>query len=432
MCNTIKKLLTPLLLCISIIVHAQTDTLSVSLSQAMAYATEYGYQAINAQKDIEIAKKKVRETLAIGLPQVSASAGLIDNILIQEVVLDTLRFKMGTKYQGSLGGRVDQLLFDGSYLVGLKASKVYVALSENAKDKTDIEIKQAVAETYFLVLVAQQNILDFKTNYESNQNTLNQAQAYYENGFTDDIDLDQVKLMVSESKQLYLNAENQYTIAISVLKFAMGYPIEKPLKVTDNIEELLVTIPNEVDTKNDITSHIDYRILSTQIDIKNLDIQNQKALAIPKLYAFANYDKIWMGDDLSNMLNTKGAAIGVSLSIPIFSSGMRSAQLKQKKIQLDKLSVEQKMLSQNLKHNLLISKSNLENAKLQFENARVSKEIATRIYDNSLTKYKNGMMSSLDLSQNENKKVEAVISFHSACAYYFSMYLEYQKATSQL
>ncbi|MGV8964125.1 MAG: TolC family protein [Candidatus Saccharimonadaceae bacterium] len=436
MITKIKLLLATLALCLCSYSHSQSDTLEVTLDEAMAYATEFGYQSINAEYDIEIARKKVRETLAMGLPQISGSGTFNKNLLIQEIVAqiggETQRFKMGTDYSSTIGARVEQLLFDGSFFVGLQASKVFVRLSENAKEKTDIEIKQAVAEVYFLATIAEENIRDFKKSMETNQQTYKETKIYFENGLKEDTEVDQIKLMVNDSRGLYLEAVRQQTVTMAILKFTMGYDIDMPLKVSDDINELLSYIPLYPSLENDLLSHIDYRSLLTEVDIQSLDIKRQKALSLPRLSAFASYDYTLLGDNLSKLMNTDGAAIGLTLKVPLFSGGERSAQLKQKKIGLTKLNVDKRMLEQSLERDYLISTTNLTNAKEQYDNAKEALEIANRIHDKSLLKFKNGLASSLQLSQTENNLVKAIIDLRMNSINYFNMYISYQKATARL
>ncbi len=432
----LRKALFMLLMAVHSTLLAQQDTVCLSLEQAMDYASEYGYQSINAQQDIEIAQKKINETFALGFPQINATGSFTKNLLISETALEMdgemVIFKMGTNYNSSLGAQWDQLLFDGSYLVGLKASKVYAQLTENAQEKTIQEIKKATSEMYFLVLIAKQNIDDFYKILESNKKTYEQTKAFHENGFIDQIELDQVDLMVTESNRYFVEAKRQYEVAMTVLKFTIGMDINTPVCLTDKTDDLIATIPISVDDTLDLNSHIDYRILATQIEMKNLDIKNQKAQAIPKLFAFANYNYIYFGDELSNLYNSEGAAIGLSLNIPIISSGKRSAQLSQKKIELKKLNTEQVMVEQSLMQDYQIAKTNLLNAEIQFDNAQKSKDITIRIYKNSLKKYESGMISSLDLTQYESKMIETIISYHKASLNYFNMYMSYKKALSQL
>lgn len=422
--------------CFTIYSYSQSDTLSVTLDQAMDYATEFGYQNVNADYDIDIARKKVRETLAIGLPQISGSGTFNKNLLIQEIVAqiggETQRFKMGTDYNSTLGARVEQILFDGSFFVGLQASKVFVKVSENAKEKTAIEIKQAIAEVYFLAAIADENIRDFKKSLDSNQKTYEETKVIFENGLIEDTEVDQIKLMVNDSRRLYLEAKRQQAVTMAILKFTMGYDIDMPLKVSDTIDDLLLKIPLMPSLSPNLHDHIDYRSLVTQVEIQNLDIKRQKALALPTLSAYASYDYTLLGDDLSKLTNTDGAAIGVTLRVPIFSGGERSAQLSQKKIALQQLNVDKRMLEQSLERDFLIATTNLTNSKAQYDNAAEALEIATRIHNKTLFKFKNGLSSSLELSQTENNLTKAMIDFRMISINYFNMYINYQKATARL
>lgn len=436
MTTKVKFLITLAFMCISALSYAQSDTLNLTLSQAMAYATEFGYQSVNAGRDIDIAKKKVNETLAIGLPQISVSGSHSNNLMLAENQIqfgDTIiRTVFGTKYSNTLGGRLDQLLFDGSYLVGLKASKVYVKFSEETKEKTEIELKQAVAEAYFLTLVAQQNIHDFQVSLDINTKTLLETKALYKSGFREDTDVDQIKLMVNDSRRLYLEAKRQLDVTMAVLKFTMGYDIDRPLKISSSIDELLLSIPLSPEVSNDVYSHIDYRLASVNIDLQDLDIKNQRAQAMPKLSAYLTYDYTYYGQTMTDLSLTEGSILGLALSVPLFSSGQRTAQLNQKKLELEKLELKRNWIEQDLKRELLVARANLTNAKELYDNAKESRDIAQRIYDKSLLKFKNGLLNSLDLSQNQRSMIEAVILFRGASMDYFKSYIVWQKASANL
>lgn len=431
-----KILLTVVWLSISSINYSQTDTLRVSLEEAQLYATQYGYQNINAALDVDIARKKVNETLAAGLPQISGSETFSKNLLIQEIVAQiggqTQRFKMGSEYNSTIGVRAEQLLFDGSFFVGLQASKVYLELSQNAKEKTDIEIRQAVAEVYFLAAIAEENIRYFKHSMEINQQTYEETKIYYENGLKEDTEVDQIKLMVNDSRSLYLEAKRQQAVTMAILKYTMGYDIDKPLEVNDDMNDLIKSIPLNPLIQKNLYSHIDYKTILTQLNIQQLDIKRQKSLYLPKLSAFASYDYTMLGDKLNNLSTTDGAVIGLSLSVPIFMGGERIAQLQQKKIALNQLNVERRMLEQSLEKDFLITTTNLTNARDQFINADEAVEIAQRIYDKTMLKFKNGLVSSLELSQVENRLITAIIDLRLTSINYFNTYINYQKATAQL
>lgn len=183
-----------------------------------------------------------------------------------------------------------------------------------------------------MAAIADENIRDFKKSLDSNQKTYEETKVIFENGLIEDTEVDQIKLMVNDSRRLYLEAKRQQAVTMAILKFTMGYDIDMPLKVSDTIDDLLLKIPLMLSLSPNLHDHIDYRSLVTQVEIQNLDIKRQKALALPTLSAYASYDYTLLGDDLSKLTNTDGAAIGVTLRVPIFSGGERSAQLSQKKL----------------------------------------------------------------------------------------------------
>jgi outer membrane protein TolC len=150
------------------VVKAQTDTLTVTFNEALTYATENAYMSKSAGYDIEAAKKQVWEYLAVGLPHVNLAGGLNDNLSIQENFItmedeqgnkQVIKVKFGSNYSWNMGGRVDQMIFDGSYFLGVKASKIFVEMSKVKKQKTEIDVRENVAKAYLVALVAKRILL---------------------------------------------------------------------------------------------------------------------------------------------------------------------------------------------------------------------------------------------------------------------------------
>jgi hypothetical protein len=103
-------------------------------------------------------KKKNGKPLQQGLPQISSEVNY-QNFLEMPVSLVPAEFfggnpgefrelTFGTE-QNMIGSlKMEQLIFDGSYLVGLQAAKVYLAISENLFEKTNLEVKKMVTNLY--------------------------------------------------------------------------------------------------------------------------------------------------------------------------------------------------------------------------------------------------------------------------------------------
>ncbi|TAJ14047.1 TolC family protein [Marinilabiliaceae bacterium JC017] len=422
---------------------AQEDPMTFTLEEALNYATENAYQTKSADYDIDAARKKVWEYLALGLPQLNMEGGLSDNLSIQENFIqltnekgevETIKAQFGTKYSWNVGGKASQLIFDGSYFLGVKASRIFVELSQKNKEKTLVDVREAVAQAYYLALIAYQNLENFKQNLKVNEQTLTETAAYYKNGFREEIDVDQIRLMVNTSKNLVLEAERQLIISESVLKFAMGIDINSPIALADNLDILLLPVQTKQNAKDSfrVESHIDYAIMQTQEAIQDVKIRNEQAQYLPKLSAFYSYTHFQMGEEFDALNKTNSQILGLSLSMPIFTSGMRHSKVKQEKINMLKLQNDKIMLEQNLQREVLVANTNLTNARETYQNDKLGVDIAYNIYDKTRIKFSNGLASSTELSQNENQYIQSQVKYIESTMNMLNAHIQYKKAISQL
>ncbi len=418
--------------------YAQTDTLTVSFNEALDYATENAYMSKSAGYDIEAAKKQVWEYIALGLPQVNLSGGLIDNLSIQENYFkqgdSLISIKFGTQYSWNMGGRVDQLIFDGSYFLGVKASRIFVEISKVKRDKTEIDVRENVAKAYLVALVAKENFAVFEKNMKVNEQTLKETKALYENGFREDMDVDQILLMVNNSRNMTLEAKRQLLVAKSVLKFAMGVKIDDPLILNDNLNNLIIPVLSEEINFNsfNLTNLVDYTISETQEEIQQLKVKSEQAQYYPKLNAFYNYTHYESGEKFGKMNNSNGQMLGLSLTMPIFTTGRRSAIVKKEKINLLKVQNEKEMMGENLRREFLVGTTNLLNAREKFNNDKFGEEVAGRIYDKTRIKFQNGLATSTELSQNEGQYIQSQINFIQSTLTVLDAFIQYKKALGKL
>jgi outer membrane protein TolC len=437
---------------------AQGDTLVFSLREAMDYAMDNAYQVRNAQYDVEAAKKKLWETIAIGLPQVSGSAGYnyaIESakspfplMLIPPSYLppdidpdkispdDKIFLSFAMPFDANYNVSVSQLIFDGSYLVGLKATKLFYKLTQEQKEKVDIDVRYMVAQAYYLALTAKENIQTFKRSVEVNEKTLADTKAYHTNGFREEIDVAQIELMVSSGNSRLLEVERSYDVAMAVLKFSIGIDIEQDIVLSDNLDVVLASVLGG-DTMNesmDLDKHIDFRLASSNEESKRLLLQNEKVQYFPKVSASYSYNKLSYGDSWNVFGEDwhRAQFLGLNLTVPIFTSGMQDAKVKQEKLNYLKAQTDKIMVSENLKKEHITANKNLTTSKEQYANSLKNKNLAQRIYDVTLVKYNNGLVRSTELSQNEGQYVDAEVNYISSVLNLLQNYLEYQKIIGNL
>jgi len=428
---------------------AQTENLTkFSLQEAQNYALENSFTVKGSDYDLKVAKKKVWEAISTGLPQVKASADYTKNLDIAVSLLPAEIFggtageytpvKFGQTYASSATINVDQKIFDGSYIVGLGAAKIFVQLSQNTKVKSEIEVKDIVAQAYYNVLVARDNYKTIEENVAITKKTHFETKAYYENGFREELDVDQVMLMLKRSENQLSDAKRTISNALIMLKFTMGYDIEKEIELKNNLDSFInpLLISKTESTELDLENHIDYRIVNTQLKAQKLIIRNEQSGYLPNLSAFYSYGKN-TSTDASNVYKSsvpwfKSSMIGLKMSMPIFTGFNRRSKIKQEKINYKKIEDLQYNTEQSLKKDLSISYNTLVNAKDNYENDLKGLEIAKRIYDRTLVKFNEGVSSSTELSNNEQQYLDSHSAFIGSTLQLLNSKVAFDKALGKL
>lgn len=390
-----------------------------SLEEAVDYALQFAYEIEYANKDVDIAAEKVRETTAIGLPQIN---GYVDyqNNLKQQVSLIPAEFfggnegefaevAFGTKQNMNAKIALNQLIFDGSYLIGLKGVKTYLIQGENALEKTEFIVKQTVSNAYTYVLLVEENIKILEKNKAVLESNLNQTLKIVENGFAEEQDAEQLQLNLSAIVN-DLNKTNRIKAsAYKVLNISLGIDINTPITLTETLESLLL---NNLDlgltqSDFDITQHIDYQIADTNRESQELLMRFEKSKYLPSLngfinvgttanheqFEFFNGDQKWFASSM----------LGVSLNVPIFSSFSRAAKTQQAKIELDKATRQLTETEQKLTVALQDARNDYQFAIDSYYISKNNLDLAERIESKENIKFFEGISSSFDLSNAQNQ-----------------------------
>ncbi|MFN5371091.1 MAG: TolC family protein, partial [Bacteroidia bacterium] len=238
------KLLSVFFLLIALNLGAQN---AMTLQQAIDYALKNGYSVQNAASDIEIARKKVTELRGIGIPQLSADGAYQNFLEVPVSVLEAsafnptappgtyLRIPFGVKHNMSYGYTASWLAFNGEYLVGLQASKAYVDLSKTNLRKSEIEVKESVTRAYQTVLVLYENKRILSENIASLDKSISQTEAFYREGFIEELDVDRLKLLKQTLSITLSTLEQQTALAEKLLKFNMGYDVNTAIELSDKL-----------------------------------------------------------------------------------------------------------------------------------------------------------------------------------------------------
>lgn len=402
-----------------LLVGAEINAQDFSIKQAQDFAVENFHQSVNAGLEIKKSQKKIWETTAIGLPQVSGS-GSYRHAIDQELNFDAMDlnapenafmkiFGADNITQGKLDAT--QLLFDGSYIVGLQAAKTYLKLSQNQKIKTDAEVRFNVTSSYYLALVAKENITMIKTSLDNLNNSIFETKALVREGFLEQTEIDQLELLASNTKSSLQDAIQSEDVARQMLKLNMGLDLSKTVALSDSLQAILdqISIDALVAEKLDLANNPNIKVLNTRRELLALDLKRYRFEKLPTIAAFYQitataYELDFKYAD-ANWLDAQN--IGLSLSIPIFSSGMQGAKIKQAKLELSKMdnTVSFFKSSMMIQFNNAINNLNTKNA--NYKNAQKSLGIAQTIYNRITIKHKAGLASSFELTQIKNQLLQS-------------------------
>lgn len=408
------KFILTLLLIVSVL-HAQDkkESYSFSLQQAIDHALQHNYSAINADRDIASAKQKKWETTAAGLPQINGVVNYSNNFKIQQNEItafgQTSTLQLGNYNSMDASVRLSQLIFDGSYIVALQASKTYLKYYENAKQKTNSEIKEMVINAYGNVLLAEESVAILEKNKAILSKTLGDTQETYKNGLIEEENVEQLQITLASVNSNLNNTKRLQDVALKMLKFALGMDINDDLTLTDKLDNLTASNLDLAFSQGEfaVANNINYQIATNFTEQRSLELKLQKSKALPTLSASANFaynafnSKFQLFSQDQRWYNYSG--LGVNLNVPIFSSFGRQAKTQQAKIALDQAKTQLTQTEQQLKLEYEKAKSEYDFSIEEYTTSKSNLSLAERIEKKQEIKFTEGLSSSFDFSEAQRQ-----------------------------
>lgn len=439
--------------------HAQEESSPKStftLEDAIDYALHNATSIENAILDEQAAKAKVGETRATGLPQINADVQLShsdplqrmfftmskDNPLIGEqtgmdqipegsVVAFPNFFQLPSTGNAHLSAT--QLLFNGSYFVGLQAAKTYKELASKSTRLSKIETVEQVTKAYYTVLINEERMELFNTNIARVDSLLTDTKALYENGFAENIDVARIQVTLNNLRIEKEKFNNLLNLSKELLKFQMNYPMEEEIVLESDLVDLELDDQNLelLSSSAEYSKRAEYSLLETQERLMELNLKNQKAAYLPTLSAFGQYGYFTQSPDIGGLFKTntknlpEGAPIGpdkwysygmfgVSLQIPIFDGLSKSYKIQQSRIELEKTKNQFEKLESSIQLEVNQAKMLLGNALRTMEAQEENVELATEVARVTRIKYLAGVGSNFELTEAESALKEAQTNYYNA------------------
>ena len=400
---------------IGIFANAQNLPNSLTLDEAIEYGINNNFSVKNANREIEKAQTDRWSTIAIGLPQIYAEVNY-QNFLEMPVSLVPAEFfggqsgefaeiSFGTKQKVVGSVRMDQLIFDGSYVVGLEASKIFLKISENIYEKTTLETKKIIVNNYAAALLAGENVKLLNKNKKNLEENVSEIHQLFKNGFVEEESVEQIQLTLANINTQLKYAANLSKIIHEMLKFNLGIPVEKKIVLTSQIYEIIDESNLIFENQNNfnISNNIDIKIAENNFLSESLLYKYEKSKFLPSLKAFINGSYTGNNEKFDFAKNNQkwfgSSLFGLSLDIPLFSSFSKKVNSQKAKISMQQ--AETKLNETQYRIRMEIETA-LNDYQLAIENYFTEKEnlgLAERIENKNQVKYFEGMVGSFELRQ---------------------------------
>lgn len=447
-----KQLYSVLIIVLGFTQLGYAQTKAFTLEECIKFALENSIAAKNATLDEEIAKAKVKETVGIGLPQVSGNVSVDHNQKLRrfftsynpnggfidlsgipgiepgDVVSAENFFQL--RNSGDAGISISQIIFNGSYLVGLQASNAFKNLATKEANQTTEQITQQVTKAYYAVLINKERAALFESNIARVDTLLRNTRALNNNGFTEGIDVDRIQvtlnnLIAERDKFLNLNS-----LSVELLKFQMNYPMNEPLEVSGNITDIQVDSNLDAYNEFDYKARPDYQVLEANKRLQELNIKNRYAESLPSISARANLGYSTQSATLGGVFKTETdipdtgsfgpdkwygySLIGVSLNIPLFTGLQRSYQIQQEKLRLQKINNGFTSLKSSIDLEIKQAAINYDNALKSLTAQKQNMDLAQKIARITKIKYEQGVGSNLEVVTAEDGLRQAQTNYYSS------------------
>lgn len=392
---------------------------TLSMEEAVTFGVKNNYSSRIAEKEVERTLKQKWEIISQGLPQISGNVDY-QNLLKQPVTLIPAEIAGGAPgtfvpvrfgTQQNLGGTAtwNQLIFDGSYIVGVQSAQTLLQISRNAKTKTDQSVKEAIISAYGNVLLAEESVGILQNNVQSLDKNFSDTQKIFENGLAEEEDVEQLNITLIGLENNLNRSRRMKDISYEMLNMTLGLPVDTKLILTDDLDDLvteyydLSLISKEIP----VEQNIDYRIAENTAQAARIFVRLEKAKALPSLSAFVNYGFQGFSESFTFFNSEQEyftqSILGVSLNIPVFSSGMRSSRTQQKQIEYEQALLDLEDTGNRVLLEIRRARSDYEYSLEAYQTQKRNLELAQRIENKNQIKFFEGLGSSFELSEAQRQ-----------------------------
>ena len=427
------------------ILHSLYAQQKLTLLQAQDYAIKNANSVTQSRYDEELAQIQVDQVLAVGLPQLNGSVQFQNFLNLPTSIIpgaifgapgQDVKVQFGVPYQMTAGLNGSQLLFDGSWFIGMQASKEYTQLAALKTKKSEFEIKHQVAQSYFLAVIAKETIQLYEEGKKLIAQSLQETKALFKEGFVEEQSIDQLQLALNEWESRIIIAQANASLTLDLLKFNMGMPLNTEVELQDNTNSLTSEASTALlEAKFVIENNFDVQLINKAMSLQGLNIRSKKAARLPNLSGFYNLQTQALRREF-DFADTKKQWFpiqlwGIQMNVPILSGGGKYKSIKRAEVELAQLNANSNMAKQGAQLAYKNAQTGYLTALKSVENSKASMELSNKIFAKTNLKFKEGIGTSFELTQVNNQVLQAQGAYVQALLQMLNAKDQLQKALNQ-
>ncbi len=410
--------------------YAQNEPVQMTLQECIDFALANNQNIKNAQLELDISGYRVGEILADGLPQLNASADLGYNYKVPTSFFPAEFFggepgtflprQLSPAYNGSAAVNLNQMVFDGSFFVGLKASRTYTDLARKDKIKSEIDVIEMVSKAYYLAMVNLEGIDLINKTYGRLDSLLRDTRAQVDAGFAEQIDADRIAVQFNNAKVTRDHSEKRLQLSYALLKFQMGMDVKTPFQLKERISDVSLEVLQEgFGDDFEYVDRIEFSQLSTNLDLVNLDIKSTQVLYLPTIDLYGSYGASTGQGSFEDLMSFGNnwfglGVVGLRFNVPIFDGLRKSRQIQQKRLQIRQIENSRDLLQKNIDVEIQQAQTNLRESADNIRAQRANMELAENVFRVARIKYDAGVGSNIEVVTADASFTEAQTNYYNA------------------
>jgi outer membrane protein TolC len=421
------------------------QTYSFTAKQAVEYAMKNSVNVQNALKDIEIQLQTNREITSAAYPQLSGSINVTNYLKLPTQLIPAEFFggqpgtfqavQFGTKYNGTYGATLQQILFDGQVFVGLQARAASIEFAEKNVAVTKEQIKANVYKVYYQLVVGKKQLALLDANITRAEKLLHDTKALFENGFQEKLDVDKVTVTLSNLRTEKTKVQNQLQTGYVGLKYLMGMPVKYQLSLSDTLSESFLR-DNVLSDSVRFEDRQEYLYLKAVEKLNTYNIKRYKYTYIPTVSLTGSYSKMAQREKFNFFKGSEPwyptAYIGLQINVPIFDGFAKDARIKSAKLELQKTQNNIEGMKNQINNEVEQSRINIRSAVITMDEQTKNMQLAEQVYNQTKIKYEQGLGSNLEITNAETDLREAQNNYFTALYDAIVARIDYLKATGKL